>query len=82
VRALRQTLRRKTDVLRDERRAFRAILADQTQKSLSDVPSELDGLGDARELDRLDQPCGTRELEDLLLCSFERIRVFGAELDK
>jgi hypothetical protein len=30
--------------------------ADQTQKSLSDVPGELDGLGDARELDRLDQP--------------------------
>jgi len=55
-------------------------LADQTQKSLSDVPGELDGLGDARELDWLDQPGGTHELEDLVLCCFERVRVLGADL--
>src|SRR5216683_6919247 len=82
VRTLCQTLRRKTDVLRDERRAFRAILANQTQKSLSDVPGELDGLGDARELDRLDQPGGTHKLEDLVLSCFERVRVLGADLDE
>src|ERR1700677_2681111 len=62
ARTLCQTLRQKTDVLRDERRAFRAILADQTQKSLPDVAGELDDLGDARELVRLDQPGGTHEL--------------------
>jgi hypothetical protein len=82
VRTLRQTLWRKTDVLRDESRAFRAILANQTQKPLSDVPGELDGLGDARELDRLDQPGGTHKLEDLVLCCFERVRVLGSDLDE
>ena len=58
---LRQTFRRKTDVLGYERRAFRTILADQSQQSLSDVPRELDSFGDARELDWLDQPGGTHE---------------------
>src|ERR1700733_5969816 len=44
------------------------------------MPGELNGLGDTRELDRLDQPRGTRELDDLALCSFERVRVLGANL--
>src|SRR6201988_596708 len=74
VRTMGQTLRRKTHVLRDERRTFRAILADQTQQSLADMPGELDGLFDARKLDRIDQPCGAHELEDLVLRCFERGR--------
>src|ERR1700679_568575 len=82
ARTLCQTLGQKTDVLRDERRALRAILTDQTQKSLSDMPGELNSLGDARELDRLDQPCGAREREDFALCCFERVRILGADLDE
>ena len=58
------------------------MLADQAQKSLSDVPGELDGLGDARELDRPDQLGSTHEFDNLLLCCFERGRVFGTDLDE
>ena len=82
ARTLGQALRRKTDVLRDERRAFRTILADQAQKFLWDVPGELDGLGDARELHRPDQPGATREFDHLALRGFERVGVLGADLDE
>src|ERR1700743_3900311 len=46
------------------------------------MPSEFDGFGNAGELDRLDQPGGTYQCEDLPLRCFERIRVFGAKLHK
>src|ERR1700741_3144765 len=40
------------------------------------------GLGDAREIYRLDQPGGTYEFEDFALCFFERVRVPGPNFDK
>jgi len=46
------------------------------------VPGELDGFGDARELDGLISLAVLASLEDFVLCCFERVRVLGAELDE
>src|ERR1700722_583801 len=81
-RALRQALGRKTDVLRDDRRAFRTILADQTQKSLPDMPGEFNSLSNARELDRLDQLGSARKLDYPALCCFKRGRLLRPHFDK